>query len=118
VHSDDTDIQYATAAVNGIDLHYAHAGAGPLVVFLHGSPSSTTPSAASCGSSAPTTSPSLPTSGADNLSSKPEGVHSCGIWPAVEDLRALVEHLGYERFLLVGHDWGSLVAWSFALHYP
>ena len=53
-----------------------------------------------------------------NLSSKPKGVHSYGIWPAVEDLRALVEHLGYDRFVLVGHDWGSLVAWSFALHYP
>lgn len=40
------------------------------------------------------------------------------MWPAVEDLRALVEHLGYSRFVLVGHDWGSLVAWSFALHHP
>lgn len=44
--SEHPDINYSTAAVNGIELHYAHAGKGPLVIFLHGFPSSTMPSAA------------------------------------------------------------------------
>jgi epoxide hydrolase 4 len=35
-----------------------------------------------------------------------------------EDLRALAEHLGYKRFVLVGHDWGGAIAWAFALQYP
>ncbi len=31
---------HASAHVNGVELHYAHAGAGPLIVFLHGFPQS------------------------------------------------------------------------------
>jgi pimeloyl-ACP methyl ester carboxylesterase len=36
----------------------------------------------------------------------------------VEDLRALADHLGRERFVLVGHDWGGVVAWAFAIAHP
>ena len=36
----------------------------------------------------------------------------------VEDVRALAEHLGYKKFILVGHDWGGGVAWSFAIAHP
>ena len=31
-------IEHRTARVNGVDLHYATAGSGPLVVLLHGFP--------------------------------------------------------------------------------
>ena len=31
-------ISHAYAEVNGVRLHYARAGAGPLVLFLHGVP--------------------------------------------------------------------------------
>jgi pimeloyl-ACP methyl ester carboxylesterase len=36
----------------------------------------------------------------------------------VEDVRALAEHLGHKKFVLVGHDWGGAVAWSFAIAHP
>jgi len=36
--ADDIEIHYATAAVNGIELHYACAGSGSLMVFVHGFP--------------------------------------------------------------------------------
>ena len=36
----------------------------------------------------------------------------------VEDVRALAEHLGYKKFILVAHDWGGGVAWSFAIAHP
>jgi pimeloyl-ACP methyl ester carboxylesterase len=118
MHADDASIHYATAAVNGIELHYAHAGAGPLVVFLHGFPQFHYAFRGQLRAFGADHLAVAPDQRGYNLSSKPEGVHSYGIWPAVEDLRALVAHLGYDRFVLVGHDWGSLVAWAFALHYP
>jgi pimeloyl-ACP methyl ester carboxylesterase len=111
-------IRHDYAEVNGVRLHYAHAGEGPLMLFLHGFPQSWY-----------MWRHQLPEFACDhfvvaldqrgyNLSSKPDGVHSYGAWPGVEDARQLVEQLGYERFVLVGHDWGSAVGWSFALHYP
>ena len=112
------DIHYATAAVNGIELHYAHAGAGPLIVFLHGFPQFHYAFRDQLRAFSADHLAIAPDQRGYNRSSKPEGVHSYGIWPAVADLRALVEHLGYDRFVLVGHDWGSLVAWGFALHHP
>jgi epoxide hydrolase 4 len=118
VHSDDADIRYATVAVNGIELHYAYAGAGPLIVFLHGFPQFHYAFRAQLRAFSADHLVVAPDQRGYNLSSKPDGVHSYGIRPAVEDLRALVEHLGYDRFALVGHDWGSLVAWAFALHHP
>ncbi|HSZ15359.1 MAG TPA: alpha/beta hydrolase [Solirubrobacteraceae bacterium] len=53
-----------------------------------------------------------------NLSSKPDDVHAYTTCTLVEDVRQLVAHLGHERFVLVGHDVGGAVAWSFALHHP
>jgi pimeloyl-ACP methyl ester carboxylesterase len=114
----DPDIHHASAAVNGVDLHYAHAGSGPLIVFLHGFPQFHYAFRAQLREFSADHLAVAPDQRGYNLSSKPDGVHSYGIWPAVEDLRCLVEHLGYERFVLVGHDWGSLVAWAFALHHP
>jgi epoxide hydrolase 4 len=43
-----------------------------------------------------------------NLSSKPEDLREYGPWFAVqEDIKALVEHLGHEHFVLVGQGWGA-----------
>jgi epoxide hydrolase 4 len=112
------EIEHATAAVNGVELHYAYTGSGPLIVFLHGFPQFHYAFRAQLREFGADHLAVAPDQRGYNLSSKPEGVHNYGIWPAVEDLRCLVEHLGYTHFVLVGHDWGSLVGWSFALHYP
>jgi pimeloyl-ACP methyl ester carboxylesterase len=36
----------------------------------------------------------------------------------VADMLELIDALGYERAVWVGHDWGSPVVWSLASHYP
>jgi pimeloyl-ACP methyl ester carboxylesterase len=48
-------------------------------------------------------------------SSKPAGVASYRIEALVEDAAALIDASGAKRVTLVGHDWGGLVAWEFAL---
>ena len=53
-----------------------------------------------------------------NLSSKPTDVEAYQISHLVEDVHALIAHLGYEKCVLVGHDWGGVVAWAFAMRYP
>jgi pimeloyl-ACP methyl ester carboxylesterase len=37
---------------------------------------------------------------------------------AVGDMLALLDHLGRERAIWVGHDWGSPVVWNIASHHP
>ena len=53
-----------------------------------------------------------------NLSDKPAGVESYDMRLLVGDVAAVIRHLKRERATIVGHDWGGVVAWQFALHLP
>src|SRR5436190_2072320 len=106
------------AEVNGVRLHCASAGEGPLMVFLHGFPQCWYMWRHQLPEFARDHLVVAPDLRGYNLSSKPERLSEYGPWQAAEDVRALVDLLGYDRFVLVGHDWGVATAWSFALHYP
>jgi epoxide hydrolase 4 len=106
------------AEVNGIRLHYVTEGKGPLIIFLHGFPEFWYE-----------WKNQLPEFGKDhravapdmrgyNLSAKPADVDAYQMKNLVEDVRALADHLGYKKFILVAHDWGGGVAWSFAIAHP
>lgn len=53
-----------------------------------------------------------------NLSDKPKPVESYAVSELVGDVRDVIEALGYKKATVVAHDWGGLVAWSFAEAYP
>jgi len=54
-----------------------------------------------------------------NLSSKPEGLEPYALERVVEDIRCVVQALSpHEPAILVGHDWGGILAWTFARAYP
>jgi pimeloyl-ACP methyl ester carboxylesterase len=57
-----------------------------------------------------------------NLSDKPEGIAAYRIKPLLEDLRQLIEYLRAGKddksCVLVAHDWGGAIAWTFAALYP
>ena len=36
----------------------------------------------------------------------------------VSDVKAVVEHFGKSEAIIVGHDWGGMIAWSFAMRHP
>lgn len=106
------------AEVNGVRLHYVAEGEGDLILFLHGFPEFWY-----------AWRDQLAAFGADhravavdmrgyNLSSKPAEVDAYRMPLLVEDVRQLIAHLGYRTCTLVGHDWGGVVAWAFAMRHP
>jgi epoxide hydrolase 4 len=111
-------VAHDTLDVNGVSIHYAHSGGGPLIVFLHGFPQNWHQFRDQLEDFAEDHLAVAPDLRGHNLSSKPSDVHANYTCSMVEDLRQLVRSLGHERFVLVGHDVGGAVAWSFALHHP
>lgn len=111
-------LKHRYADVNGVRLHFVSAGAGKLLVFLHGFPHfwyQWHPQLAEFSKDHHVVAPDMR---GYNLSSKPPDVAQYQLEYLVEDIRALVEHLGHTKFVLVGHDWGGVVAWAFALAHP
>ena len=109
---------------NGIRLHCVSEGAAdaPLMLFVHGFPEFWY-----CWHG------QLEEFGRDhravafdlrghNLSDKPAGVAAYRSKPLLEDLRQLIEHLqaanSDKSCILVAHDWGGAIAWTFAAAYP
>jgi epoxide hydrolase 4 len=104
---DRTELREGYADVGEVRLHYVEAGDGPLIVLLHGFPEfwfswrlQIAPLAAA---GFRVVAPDLR---GYNLSSRPAGV------------RGLIQELGAESALLVGHDWGGTVAWATAMSHP
>lgn len=53
-----------------------------------------------------------------NLSDKPKGVEQYDMTLLVGDVAAVIKHLKREKAIIVGHDWGGAVAWTFAMMKP
>jgi pimeloyl-ACP methyl ester carboxylesterase len=110
--------EHKYADVNSIRLHYVTAGKGKLIMFLHGFPEfwyEWKNQLAEFGRDYQAVAPDMR---GYNLSSKPTDVEQYRIKYLIEDVRALVEHLGHKKFILVAHDWGGGVAWPFAIRHP
>lgn len=111
--------RHHTATVNGVRLHYVEAGSGPLVVLLHGFPEfwycwrHQIPALTAAGYRV-----IAPDMRGYNLSEKPNGVAHYQVEPLAEDVAALIRHAGEERAVVVGHDWGGVVAWQTAILQP
>jgi pimeloyl-ACP methyl ester carboxylesterase len=114
-------VEHATVDVNGVRLHYAKSGSGQLMLFLHGFPEfwyAWKDQLDEFGRDHLAVAPDMR---GYNLSSKPEGVDQYRMPLLIEDVRALAAHLGFgasRKFILVGHDWGGAVAWSYAAAHP
>jgi pimeloyl-ACP methyl ester carboxylesterase len=111
------EIRTRTIEANGLSFTIDEAGEGDNVaLFLHGFPESRhswrhqLPLLASLGWRA--VAPDLRGYG---HSSRPKGVEPYRMEHLVEDVSAMFGALGAKRRLLIGHDWGSLIAWTFAI---
>lgn len=114
-----TEIHHRTIQANGIRLHVAEAGEGPLVLLCHGFPElwyswrHQLPALAAAGYHAV-----APDMRGYGQSEAPEAIDAYTIFHLVGDMTGVLDALGAETAVIVGHDWGSIVAWSAALLRP
>src|SRR5688572_14115266 len=108
-------IQHAYADLSEVRLHYASVGAGDLIMFVHGFPEfwyAWRNQLAEFGKDHRAVAVDMR---GYNLSSKPASVDQYAMIHLVQDLAELADKLGHEKFTLVAHDWGGVIAWSFAM---
>ena len=110
-------IEHQTIRANGIDFKVAAIGSGDrLALCLHGFPESSfswryqLPLLARMGYRA--WAPDLRGYGG---STRPLGVGAYALQHLEEDVAALIEASGAKQVVLVGHDWGALIAWYYAM---
>jgi len=112
------EIKHGYADNNGVKIHYAAAGEGPLVVMIHGFPDFWyTWRHQMAGLSGDYRVVAIDQRGY-NLSDQPDGVENYDMRLLVSDVAAVVRHLGEEKAVIVGHDWGGVVAWNVAFYVP
>lgn len=111
-------VEHGYADGGGVKIHYASLGTGPLVVMLHGFPDFWY----TWRDQMDALSGDFQVVALDlrgyNLSDKPQGVESYAMPLLVGDVAAVIHHLGREKAIVVGHDWGGAIAWSLALLHP
>jgi epoxide hydrolase 4 len=104
----------------GVKIHYVSLGRkeDPLVVMIHGFPDFWY----SWRAQMPELSKHFHVVAIDqrgyNLSGQPEGVENYKTDKLVGDVVAVVKQFGDGKAVIVGHDWGGLVAWTFAMTHP
>jgi pimeloyl-ACP methyl ester carboxylesterase len=111
-------VQHRYADNNGVRLHYAVAGSGPLVVFIHGFPDFWYSWHHQMkGLSSEYTVAAMDTRGY-NLSDQPEGAEQYDMPILVQDVVAVIHAEKRDKAIIVGHDWGGAIAWAFASSLP
>src|SRR5579864_8847386 len=102
----------------GVKIHYVTVGKGPLLIMIHGFPDFWY----TWREQMPSLAEHFQVVAIDqrgyNLSDQPEGVENYALDKLVGDVLAVLKHFKGEKAVLVGHDWGGLVAWTFAMTYP
>jgi pimeloyl-ACP methyl ester carboxylesterase len=102
----------------GVKLHYVTAGEGPLLLLLHGFPDYHY----TWRDQMPALSKHFHVVALDlrgyNQSDKPKGVDNYKVDKLIADVAAVLNHFKQKKLVLVGHDWGGLIAWMFATAHP
>ncbi|QDV82162.1 Soluble epoxide hydrolase [Stieleria magnilauensis] len=110
--------EHGFADNDGVRIHYVTAGEGPLVVMLHGFPDYWY----TWRKQMPEIAKNHQVVAIDlrgfNKSDKPEGVDNYALPELVGDVEAVIKHFGQTGATVIGHDWGGMIAWSFAMQHP
>jgi pimeloyl-ACP methyl ester carboxylesterase len=102
----------------GVKIHYVTQGKGPLLIMIHGFPDYWY----TWRDQMPALAKHFQVVAIDqrgyNQSDQPKGVENYTLDKLVEDVHAVLKHFKQDKAVIVGHDWGGLVAWTFAMTYP
>jgi pimeloyl-ACP methyl ester carboxylesterase len=113
------EVTHRMVEANGIRLHLAEQGTGPLVLLCHGFPESwyswRHQLAALAAAGFHAVAPDMRGYG---QSDRPEEIERYTIFHLVGDMVGVLDALKAEQAVIVGHDWGAPVAWSSALLRP
>jgi pimeloyl-ACP methyl ester carboxylesterase len=113
------ELTHRTITTNGIQMHLAEQGSGPLVLFCHGFPESwyswrhQLKALSDAGFHA--VAPDMRGYGETD---QPEAVDHYTLLHLVGDMVGVLDALREETAVVVGHDWGGPVAWNCALLRP
>lgn len=111
-------MQHQYLETNGVRLHYVTQGSGPLMLFLHGFPEFWYSWRHQISAFAQDyTVVALDLRGY-NDSEKPKDTAAYAMSALVEDVAGTIRTLGDGPCILVGHDWGGAITWSFAYAHP
>src|ERR1700728_3635125 len=110
---------HRTVDANGIRIHLAEQGSGPLVLLCHGFPESwyswRHQLAALSAAGFHAVAPDMRGYG---LTDRPAEIERYTLFHLVGDLVGVLDALGEKTAVVVGHDWGAPVAWHAALMRP
>src|SRR5260370_7895744 len=113
------EVKHRTVETNGIRMHLAEQGTGPLVVLCHGFPESwyswrhQLTALAEAGFHAV-----APDMRGYGRTDRPEAVDQYTLFHLIGDMVGLLDALDAEQAVIAGHDWGAPVAWHAALLRP
>lgn len=113
------DLNHTFVRANNITFHVAQIEQNaPLILFLHGFPEChyswrhQLPAVSRAGFRA-----WAPDLRGYNLTDKPRGIAAYHLNALELDIYELLNAAGVEKAIVVGHDWGALIAWRFAMDY-
>jgi pimeloyl-ACP methyl ester carboxylesterase len=110
-----SEISHRMVETNGIHMHIAEQGEGPLIVLCHGFPESwyswrhQLPALAAAGFHAV-----APDMRGYGQTDRPDAIDQYTLFHLVGDIVGLLDALGEEKAVIAGHDWGAPVAWHAA----
>ena len=113
------DLHHRHVEANGVRLHLAEQGSGPLVLFCHGFPETwwswrhQLEALAEAGYHAV----AVDMRGYGE-SERPHAIDQYTLFHLVGDMVGVLDALGDPQAVIVGHDWGAPVAWHAALMRP
>jgi pimeloyl-ACP methyl ester carboxylesterase len=113
------ELTHRTVETNGIRMHLAEAGTGPLVLLCHGFPESwyswRHQLAALADAGFHAVAPDMRGYGQTD---RPNAIDQYTLLHLIGDMVGLVDALGTKEAVIAGHDWGAPVAWHAALLRP
>jgi pimeloyl-ACP methyl ester carboxylesterase len=116
---DGTTVALSHVETNGIRMHVAQAGSGPAVLLLHGFPELWWSWRHQIGPLAAAgyrvIAPDLRGYGRTDAPPEPADY---AVDKLAADVSGLLDALGEDDAVIVGHDWGANLAWSYALLEP